>query len=178
MRAAGGSIPAIWRDLKSSQITSGSIWPFQIVSWEVKQINRLGRRISDWLGPLAHQRQREWPRPPLIFSLIGDFDTGRLHLPRDWITIYVQTPPISCPFSPLQWTLPRGGHGKDLKRLAHCTGQEKKHPSFNMGSICGNLVKSIGTFRRLPTHLIVKNMDNDGVERNKNVAENWVVVGS
>ena len=47
-----------------------------------------------------------------------------------------------------------------------------------MGSICGNLVKSIGTFRRLPTHLIVKNMDNDGVERNKNVDENWVVVGS
>ena len=48
-----------------------------------------------------------------------------------------------------------------------------------MGSICGNLVKSIGTFkRRLPPHLIVKNMDNDVVERNKNVDENWVVVGS
>ena len=25
--------------------------------------------------------------------------------------------------------------------------------------------------------VIVKNMDNDGVERNKNVGENWVVVG-
>ena len=33
----------------------------------------------------------------------------------------------------------------DLKRL-QC--QEKKQPSFNMGSICGNLVKSIGTFRK------------------------------
>ena len=57
---------------------------------------------------------------------------------------------------------------EDLKRLAHCTGQEKKQPSFNMGSICGNLVKSFRAFRRLPPHLIVKNMDNDVVERNKN----------
>ena len=47
-----------------------------------------------------------------------------------------------------------------------------------MGSICGDLGKSIETFRRLPTHLIVKNMDNEGEERNKNVDENWVVVGS
>ena len=62
---------------------------------------------------------------------------------------------------------------KDLKNL-DWPGEETTEL---VGSICSNLVKSIGSFRRFPHHLIVKNMDNDGVERNKNVGENWVVVG-